>query len=62
MATKTQFCAWVPISVSYNRVYETDDLIVEACCGACGALIATLTAIQSIATRALDGMVNTHSR
>lgn len=35
-----------------NRIYETYNAIVDACCEAWNALIATPTAIQSIATRA----------
>jgi transposase len=35
-----------------NRVYETYNAIVDACCEAWNALIATPMAIQSIATRA----------
>lgn len=42
-----------------NRIYENYDAIVDACCDAWNALIATPTAIRSIATRAWAQTVNT---
>lgn len=41
-----------------NRIYETYEAIVDACCEAWNALIATSTAIRSIATRAWAQTVN----
>jgi hypothetical protein len=41
-----------------NRIYETYNAIVDACCEAWNALIATPTVIRSIATRAWAQTVN----
>jgi transposase len=41
-----------------NRIYENYNAIIDACCQAWNALIATPTAIRSIATRAWSQTVN----